>query len=242
MRFSALAFVLLFCAPVAAQEPGKQTDIWDLRIGTPAAALPGDAFGEYACGTDGGPPSTPLAGFGDFARCRPEASGLREVQMRYDDELEYWARAHEHPQLIERYQGTRLFIHPIILSALFDEEGVLRGVRAVTDSRATLRQRLVAYSMAAYIRGWFKEEGWTCTTAPAVEGEEPVDGRLIKEGCEKRLDDSVIRVSARLLRKPGQTFIDPHTNEIRRGYFESTARMERLDPGIAAEVPFPAGG
>ena len=35
----------------------------------------------------------PLAGWGDFRRCRAEPSGLCEVYFRYDDELEYWAKA-----------------------------------------------------------------------------------------------------------------------------------------------------
>ena len=55
-----------------------RSEVWDLKLGAPAAALPTD-FDAYACGTNGGPPSVPLSGWSDFRRCRPEASGLREV-------------------------------------------------------------------------------------------------------------------------------------------------------------------
>ena len=37
-------------------------------------ALP-DEFVDYACGTNGGPPSLPLTGWSDYKRCRPEPSG-----------------------------------------------------------------------------------------------------------------------------------------------------------------------
>ena len=92
-------------AAASAQTPGQplpsRAEVWDLKLGTPATALP-SGFGEYACGTNGGPPSQPLSGWGDFRRCRLEPSGLHEVYFRYDDELEYWAKANDLPTEIER--------------------------------------------------------------------------------------------------------------------------------------------
>ena len=73
-----------------AESGGRPTrlEVWDLQLGTPLDKLP-DEFIDYACGTNGGPPSAPLSGWRDVTRCRPELSGLREVYFRYDDELEY---------------------------------------------------------------------------------------------------------------------------------------------------------
>src|SRR5262249_34654725 len=95
-----LGALIVIAAPLVARAVAAPADggrparleVWDLKLGTSAAALP-DGFVDYACGTNGGPPSTPLASFQDFWRCRPEPSGLREVYFRYDDELEYWAQA-----------------------------------------------------------------------------------------------------------------------------------------------------
>ena len=67
--------------------------IWDLQLGTPVSDLPEEAFVDPACGTNGGPPGLPIGSFEQFGRCRPENSGLREIWFRYDDELEYIARA-----------------------------------------------------------------------------------------------------------------------------------------------------
>src|SRR5262249_50612229 len=76
----------------SAQQRPSQFEIWDIKLGTPVDKLP-DEFTDYACGTGGGPPSIQLTGWKDFRRCRPEPGGLREVYFRYDDELEYWAKA-----------------------------------------------------------------------------------------------------------------------------------------------------
>src|SRR5215467_16086394 len=125
-----------FVTMAAAQggPPPARTEIWDLKLGTPVAQLP-DGFVDYACGTNGGPPSLPIMGFRDFRRCRAEASGLREVYFRYDDELEYWAKANNLLPQMEQYAGTRTYGFPITVSALIDEQATLRGIRVVAIPR-----------------------------------------------------------------------------------------------------------
>ena len=54
------------------------------------------------------------------ARCPPlpaGASGLREVDFRYDDELEYWAKANMLLAQMEQYAGTKTYGFPITVSA-----------------------------------------------------------------------------------------------------------------------------
>ena len=64
--------------------PGPRTgpmraDVWSLKLGTPASVLPHDAFVDYACGSNGGPPQQSLAGWSDYDKCPPEPNGLHEV-------------------------------------------------------------------------------------------------------------------------------------------------------------------
>src|SRR5262249_30540945 len=92
MTSSLLLLGFLTAGNVDAQQRPVRLEIWDLKLGTAAADLP-DEFTDYACGTNGGPPSLALSHWRDFRRCRPETGGLREVYFRYDDELEYWAKA-----------------------------------------------------------------------------------------------------------------------------------------------------
>ena len=102
-----MRLVLARAAALAAMSPpvlaqvAQRGEVWSLKLGAPIADQPGD-FVDYACGSAGGPPSIPLSGWADFKRCRPEESGLREVYFRYDDELEYVARANNSPADIER--------------------------------------------------------------------------------------------------------------------------------------------
>ena len=145
-RFGLLIVMLCAAGSLAAgggavsQVRPNRTEVWDLTLGSPAEALP-DAFTDYACGTNGGPPSTPLKNFRDFRRCRPEPSGLREVYFRYDDELEYWAKANDLPMEVEKYSGTKAYGFPVVVSALFSDSSVLAGLRIVSDPRDTSRSR-----------------------------------------------------------------------------------------------------
>ena len=88
------AVVLGFCLGAAVAQNAPTSKIWDIKLGTPVDALPLDNFVDPACGTNGGPPSRVLKGFNEFAQCTVErTTGLREVWFRYDDEMEYVARA-----------------------------------------------------------------------------------------------------------------------------------------------------
>src|SRR5262245_22456890 len=88
----ALVISLLWFARAEAAEQPVAPDVWSIKLGMAVPDLP-DTFAEFACGTRGGPPSLPLTGFAEFAKCPREPDGLAEVYFRYDDELEYWARA-----------------------------------------------------------------------------------------------------------------------------------------------------
>ena len=69
--------------------------IWDIRFGEPISQIPAAEIAEIACGTNGGPPSTPLGSFAEFEKCPAEPSGLHEVYFTNDDEADYIAKALE---------------------------------------------------------------------------------------------------------------------------------------------------
>ena len=231
MRLRALILVctgacLASGAAAQPQERPARAEVWDLKLGTPVAALP-DAFADYACGTNGGPPSIPLNGFADFRRCRPDAAGLREVYFRYDDELEYWAKANNFATEIERYSGTKVYDFPVVLSARFDQAGVLQGLRIVSDPRDTTRSRDEAYTLRNFLTTRFGRDRWSCTDLPPGDGEEPVEGTFIKQDCRKSLDGPALAMlQTRYFRKKGQYRFDPHSSKETKGEFESTVHFE----------------
>lgn len=230
-----VAGMLSLLALPAAAQPADRPDVTDLMLGVHHSEQP-SRFREFACGTNGGPPSVLIGGFADFAQCPAEAdTGLHEVTFRYDDELEYYALAMGLAPIAERYGGTRYGTFPVIVSALFDDEGILRGYRIVTDDRGTQRQRRVAYTMSVYAKSQFGDE-WTCEDLPAAEGETPLGSLFVKEDCTTTTPEGgLVTLQARLLHRPGQSAIDPHTGEVRAGLYVSTASLEVFDAGWSAQ-------
>ena len=190
----ALAAAWLVCASSAFAAPDNRTgdrptrrEVWDLRLGSQIEALP-DEFIDYACGTNGGPPSTPLNGWREVRRCRPEANGLREVYFRYDDELEYWAKANNLLAQMEQYSGTKTYGFPVTVSALIDDGGTLRGIRLVSDPRGDTQNRDEAYLLRNFLTARFGRDGWACESLSPEDGETPVEGIFVKERCRKDID------------------------------------------------------
>jgi hypothetical protein len=224
---ASLAALVLACGAHAhAQGTPKRLEIWDIKLGTPVAQLPDD-FVDYACGTNGGPPSLPLDGWRDFMRCRPEPSGLREVYFRYDDELEYWAKANNLLAQMEQYAGTKTYGFPIVASVLIDAGGIVKGIRIVSDPRNDADNRDDAYLLKNFLTSRLGRDGWTCEKLAPEAGETPVDGVFVKDRCSKEIDnDTSASLAARYLRKAGQTRFDPHSGRETAGQFDSTVRFE----------------
>ena len=226
-------------ASVAAQ-PLRRATIWDLKIGAPIAEQPDPSeFRGFACGSNGGPPRAPLTGWAGFKRCAAEPDGLREVYFEYDDELEYIARAHDNDREISRWAGTHEVTFPVITSALFDDAGVLKGIRMVTDARpehrnditeADRKKREEAYTLGAVMASRFNiDAAQDCEALPPAEGETAVGSLFVKRVCERNDLTAGRRVVVRvnLFRKPGQSGYNPQLpTQLTQGQFESSARVE----------------
>jgi uncharacterized protein YjbI with pentapeptide repeats len=224
---AAFALGAVAVSSASAQNEGTtRPGIRDLLIGEPISAQPTN-FQEFACGTNGGPPSLPIGGFADFAQCPAEETGLHEVQFRYDDELYYRALAAQDALRADFLKGTKIGDFPILASALIDDAGILRGVRAVTDDRVDTHRRSRAFGMAEVVQSLYGAVDWVCTDIAPEEGETPVGNRLVKQDCSKMTDDGLlITTQSRLLHRPGQTLVDPANGLLRPDLFISTARME----------------
>jgi hypothetical protein len=237
MRFpllliGALAAAGLLCGGAQAQRATPK--LWDTKLGTPVSALPTEHFVDPACGTNGGPPSRVLPGFADFAQCPIDRStGLREVWFRFDDEMEYVARARRSDALIRQHQANSLAGQPIITSLLIDDAGRVQGYRIINDPRAEGRTRIAAFGLADVFKG-IAGVGLTCIDLPPAEGERPIDDWLVKQNCEMTSDGRIIRIEARRYYKAGQFAVDPNDNRLTENLFESSARLEVYRPPSAA--------
>lgn len=235
-----LWFLLLVTFSVAASHAQdearpKTVTMFDLEFGRHAKVLP-LAFSDYACGTRGGPPSMPIAGFHEFSRCPAEKdTGLHEVHFRYDDEIEFGAKAHRLDIEAALYGGTTAYAVPVIVAALFDANGFLTGLRMVTDDRrkdpdpeAAAESRELGIALLTFLLGRWGEGGWSCLDLKREEGEMEFTGRYLKRRCEKLIDNETVRVimEGHLYRKPGQFGINPVTQLPTMGQFRSETRLE----------------
>src|SRR6516165_5746936 len=146
--FAACAIALgaaLASTSAHSQSTADPGEIRGLKLGLRAQDMSLTGFGELACGSNGGPPRQKLEEWADFASCRPEANGLHEVYVRFDDEDEYIGKAIDDSMHAQGKIGTRVAGHPVILSVLFDRGGIVRGLRFVTDPRAAPYERRMAH-------------------------------------------------------------------------------------------------
>jgi hypothetical protein len=226
------AAALIFTVTVAvAQTAGDPGEVHGLKFGLNAQSMTLDGWGELACGSNGGPPRQKLGVWHEFGKCPGEANGLHEVVARFDDEAEYVGKAIGDPLYAAQNTGTRVAGHPVILSALFDDGSILRGIRMVSDPRAAPPERRMAHLLRIAIVNHYGPSGWDCSDLPAAEGETPVGGVFIKQRCEKITPERAMTLETHFLRKPGQHDIDPDTHEYTQGQYESSVRFELLDPG-----------
>jgi hypothetical protein len=200
--------------------------IWDLQLPAPVSELPDEEFVDPACGTNGGPPGLRIGSFEQFERCRVENSGLREIWFRYDDELEYIARAARDPDAVARSNVMVVLNQPVTLSLLVDRDGLVQGYRIFTDPHAEAELRMSAYTVANAFKAHVGADGWDCSDLPPAEGETPIFDMFIKQRCRKVANGEQITVESRYFYKPGQSLLDPNTGLATVNQFESSARIQ----------------
>jgi hypothetical protein len=221
-----LALILVGSGTNAARGQQPLLRIWDVQLGTPVSELPEEEFVDPACGTNGGPPGLRIDSFEQFERCRAESSGLREIWFRYDDELEYIARAARDQDGVARSNAMVVLGQPVILSLLLDRAGLVQGYRIFTDPHADQELRMGAYAVAIAFKARFGTDGWECNDIPPAEGETPVMGTFVKQRCKKVSGGKQIVVESRHYYKPGQALLDPNTGLPTVNQFESSARIQ----------------
>ena len=202
-----LAAILLCAGIVRAQEGG---DLRDLRVGMSIAAIPAGEYVDLSCvGTH----DQTLVGWSDFRKCPRDSTGLRSVGFRFNDRLNDLA------QVNEKYQGTKVAGHPVVLTLLIDEGGTIDGLRIDTDPQARLFWRKKAHLLALVVKSRYGEEGWECHDIEPSGGETAVGGLFIKKQCEKIAGHRRLLLDQRLYRRPGQSmndFVNETHVEIRR--------------------------
>ncbi|HSA81703.1 MAG TPA: hypothetical protein VLE23_12855 [Geminicoccaceae bacterium] len=191
-----LLIVAMLGGPLRAAEDPEQGDLRDIRVGMTVNQLPAEGYTDFACGHHGGVPGPALAGWQEFDRCPADDLGRHEVAFAFAPS----------PLAVlgDRWEGTKVAGHPVVPSLLIDEEGVVQGLRIVTDPDARPYLKKKAFLFGIRVMGRYGRDGWQCTEAPPGEGRSPVGGMFIDRRCEKTLHDRRLILDTDLYRAAGQ--------------------------------------
>lgn len=229
-----LAMCALAGLPAGAAEPFPP-DFRTLGLGIAAADLPAEGYEAFACGSNGGPPLQRLRGWTDFMRCNPDSNGLREVYVEFGGELgrmsELFKEQFHQDPWFQRYGGTRVANFPVVMSLLFDKDGISRGFRVVTDSRAPTEDRGRSYLLRFRVYPIYGSEGWTCTDRKPAPGETGVGNTYLNQLCTKEVDGKYVRVEGQFFRRPGQTGVDVNGDYV-AGQYQAGTRWEVFDASV----------
>ena len=151
----------LTLAASAADDP-LQGDLRDLRVGMTLEQLPAEGYVDFACGRNGEKPGPAVGGWQDFRTCAADPKGLHEVAFAF-------APSPLAP-LGDQWEGTKVAGHPVIPSLLIDDQGVVQGLRIVTDPDARYYQKKAAFLFSIRVMGRYGRDGWQCTEAKPGDG------------------------------------------------------------------------
>lgn len=185
---------------IAAEDPLKG-DLRNLSVGTQVDDLPKERFVNFACGADGGEPTTPLSGWQDFQQCPAGKDGLHEVAFEYAEDNP-WAK------VSDKWEGTKVAGHPVQPSLLITEDGTVKGIRIVTNGRRIYLKKK-AYLLPIRIMGRYGRDGWDCRDAEPSDGKTAIGGMFIDRHCEKAFHDRHLVMEVALYRtaeQEGQDF------------------------------------
>ncbi|MCK1641451.1 hypothetical protein IVA95_28850 [Bradyrhizobium sp. 157] len=191
-----LLLLLVSCADANARQA---TDLRDLSLGMSVADISPEKYINLACADKQG---IKLAGWKDFRTCPADEMGLHGISFRFNDEVNPLAAVND------KYEGTKVGGHPVLLTGLVDGSGALQGIRIDTDPNARFFWRKKAHLLALIVKARYGETGWTCREAKPHDGETPVGGLFIKERCEKRSERRRLVLDREIYRRAGQPLSD----------------------------------
>lgn len=204
--FAAVLLAAAYAGPAVAEE----NDLRDLRLGMEVRELPRSGYLGFVCADA---PGTAMAGWQDYTRCPADAAGRRAVRFQYDD------AANPQAYLNDKYEGTKVGGHPVLLTLFIRDTGLVDGLRIETDPSARLFLRKKAFLLGALAKARFGEDGWSCTSGQPTDDAQPVGGVFVQEHCEKTTPSRRYVLDRALFRRPGQELRD----------FVSRTRLEILE-------------
>ena len=211
-RIIAMILCFVLGAPAFAAQDPRDGDVRDIKIGSRAAELSGDSYTGLRCEVSG----QPLGSWLDYRQCSPDSRGLHAIRFEFLQTSQALA------SLNDRWQGTKIAGHPVLLSVGLDDQGEVQAIRIETDPEARMYLRKKAFLLGIRIRERYGEDGWTCSGQPIRPGQSEIGGMFVHQTCEKTAEGRRLVVETSLYRDVGQTGRD----------FVSSTRFEIVREGL----------
>jgi hypothetical protein len=188
------ALLLLTAVQQAPAQDYSGDDLRDIKIGGKVAELPVNGYVDFSCPAD---TSARPAGWSAWRDCPAGSDGLHALHFGFDPATSR--------------DGTIVAGHPVVLTALIDNDGIVAGLEIDTDPKTRLYLRKKAFLFGPQVKARYGSDGWTCTQADLAAGEESVGGVHVKEKCTKTTQGRALTIERSLYRKAGQdekNFVD----------------------------------
>lgn len=169
-------------------------DLRDIKVGGKVADLTAAGYADFSCPAD---VKAKPAGWSAWRDCPAGSDGLHALRFGFDPATSR--------------DGTIVAGHPVVLTALIDNDGVVAGLDIATDPKARLYLRKKAFLLGLQVKSRYGADGWACTESDLAAGEEAVGGVHVKEKCTKTTQGRALTVERSLFRKAGQdegSFVD----------------------------------
>lgn len=157
-------------------------DVREFTVGLSTDELPKEGYLGFACGNNGDAPGEEIEGWHDFAACPADEQGLHEVAFQYDDS----------EVLFDDLEGTGIAGHPVMISLLFNTNGVVEALRVFTDPAARPYNKRRARVLARKVKARFGATGWECENLAPEGSEGEIGGVFTKERCETDLGNRTV--------------------------------------------------
>ncbi|MGI9508825.1 MAG: hypothetical protein ACR2QJ_05700 [Geminicoccaceae bacterium] len=192
----AMVLMLMSGKEAAAAEDPLKGDLRDLSVGMTVDELPTERYVAFACGNHGSEPGAAIGGWMDYTACPADETGLHEVAFAYAEDNP-WAAVND------KWEGTKVAGHPVQPSLLISKDGVVEGIRIVTNGKR-LYLKKKAYLFPIRIMGRYGRDGWTCEETEPGDGKTAIGGMFIDRLCEKTFHDRKLIMKVDLYRTAEQ--------------------------------------
>lgn len=201
-RSVTFVMVLMLSESAALAQAMPRHDLRNIIVGMRVSDLPDAGYVNLTCAGD---PGRRLNGWSGWSDCPTDQDRNRSIRFEFDPE--------------SSRGGTVVAGHPVTLTAVIDDGGVIAGLDIDTDPKARLYIRKKAFLLGTQVRSRYGPEGWDCHASQPTGAEQPVGGVFVREVCKKVVPGRILTVARDLFRRPDQdsnSFIDRTEVRIRK--------------------------